>query len=205
MKDHAEIWRQRLWVWLPALLFFLANATAFSIYRFGYAGTVQSLDADLKETSEQAAPIQKERDRLEHLIQQARTTEAQVRQLYTERFATRSSRLVDITIEVKSLARKAGLNPRSLDYPERPIEAYGLIKRSFVFSVEGTYPELRQFINLLEVSNSFLTLEAVNLSDDEGAEQGPQLRMNLTISTLFAKEPGALEESVTQRAGRRSS
>ena len=38
MRSRGEIWRQRLWIWLPALLFFLANATAFSVYKLGYAG-----------------------------------------------------------------------------------------------------------------------------------------------------------------------
>ena len=28
MRSREEIWRLRLWVWVPALLFFLANATA---------------------------------------------------------------------------------------------------------------------------------------------------------------------------------
>src|SRR5262249_7156107 len=38
-------------------------------------------------------------------------------------------------------------------------------KRSFVFEVDGTYLDLRKFINLLELSDSFLTLEAVSLSE----------------------------------------
>ena len=45
MTSGDEIWRQRLWVWLPALVFFLANASAFTVYRLGYAGNVQLLDA----------------------------------------------------------------------------------------------------------------------------------------------------------------
>ena len=40
MSNGDVIWRQRLWVWLPALVFFLANAAAFSVYRFGFAGDV---------------------------------------------------------------------------------------------------------------------------------------------------------------------
>jgi len=48
MKGPGEIWRQRLWVWVPALLFFLANATAYTVYRFGFADRVASLQEDLK-------------------------------------------------------------------------------------------------------------------------------------------------------------
>ena len=202
MRDKSEIWRLRLWVWLPALLFFLANAVAFSIYRFGYAGQVQSLEADLEEVQQQLQPQEQRRRELEHRLQRARAAEAAVRELYSERFSTRSQRLIDVTREVKSLARKAGLNPGALTYPEQALEDYGLIKRSFVFSVEGTYAELRQFLNLLELSDSFLTLEALTLSE-AGEEQDPNLRIALTLSTLFSQEAGTEEEGVARRAAQR--
>ncbi|MFP5288078.1 MAG: hypothetical protein ACLGI9_20245 [Thermoanaerobaculia bacterium] len=199
MRDQSEIWRLRLWIWLPALLFFLANAVAFSVYRFGYANRVESLEADLGEAKEQLQPQALRRKELERLIQRAGAAEAAVRQLYDERFSTRSERLTRATAEVKSLARKAGLNPRTLSYPEEAIQDYGLVKRSFVFAVEGTYLELRQFINLMELSDSFLTLEAVSLSET-GGDTGPELRMNLQISTLFAQEGGAEEIGAARRA-----
>jgi type IV pilus assembly protein PilO len=208
MKDESEIWRLRLWVWVPALLFFLANAVAFSVYRFGYADQVQSLEADLGEAQKQLQPQSLKRKELERRFQRAGAAEAAVKQLYEEQFSTRSQRLTRVTTEVKSLARKAGLNPRSLSYPQEVIEDYGLIKRSFIFSVEGTYLELRQFLNLLEHSDSFLTLEAVTLSETN-QEQGPELRMNLQISTLFSEETGPEEAGaarrVAERAGGRSS
>lgn len=203
MRDQSEIWRLRLWVWLPALLFFLANAVAFSVYRFGYAGQVQSLEADLGEVQQQLQPQSLRRKELERRIQRAGAADAAVKQLYDEQFSTRSQRLTRVTAEVKDLARRAGLNPRTLSYPEEAIQDYGLVKRSFVFSVEGTYPELRQFINLMEHTNSFLTLEAVTLSES-GQEQGPELRMSLRISTLFSEETGREEIGASRRAAERA-
>jgi type IV pilus assembly protein PilO len=198
MRDQSEIWRQRLWIWLPALLFFLANATAFTIYRMGYAGQVQSLEANLEEVDKQLAPQTQKSRVLEQRLQKAKTTEVAVRKLYDDVFATRSERLTKVTTEVRSLARKAGLNPRTITYPQERIEDYGLIKRSWVFSVDGTYVELRQFLNLLELTDSFLTLEAITLSE-ETSDEGPELRMSLTISTLFAEEPGSAESAVLAR------
>ncbi|MEA2562979.1 MAG: hypothetical protein QOH06_4483 [Acidobacteriota bacterium] len=189
MKDQSEIWRLRLWVWVPALLFFLANAVAFSIYRFGYADQVQSLEAGLGETQKQLQPLLLKRKELERRLQRAGTAEAAVKQLYDQEFLTRSQGLTRVTSEVKSLARKAGLNPRTLSYAEEVIEDYGLVKRSLAFSVEGTYLELRQFINLMEHSESFLTLESVTLSETS-QETGPELHMSLKISTLFSQVPG---------------
>jgi len=88
---------------------------------------------------------------------------------------------------VQSLARKAGLDPRSIAYPEPEIEDYGLVKRSFIFTVDGDYLALRKFLNLLELSDSFLTLEDASVSE---ASKGQELRLSLTLSTLFTKEKG---------------
>jgi Tfp pilus assembly protein PilO len=199
MRDHSEIWRLRLWVWVPALLFFLANGVAYSIYRLGYAGQVQALESDLGEVQEQLQPQALKRKELERRIQRAKAADDAVKRLYQEKFATRSERLTRVTAEVKELARRAGLSPRAISYPEQGLEDYGLVKRSSAFGVSGTYDELRQFLNLLEHTGSFLTLESISLAES-GEEQGPELRMNLRISTLFAQESGPEEEGAARRA-----
>jgi Tfp pilus assembly protein PilO len=203
MKDESEIWRLRLWVWVPALIFFLANAVAFSVYRLGYADQVQSLEASLGEAQKQLQPEMLKRKELERRLQRAGAAEVAVKQLYDQEFSTRSQRLTRVTTEVKSLARKAGLNPLAFSYPEEAIESYGLVKRSFVFSVEGTYLELRQFINLMEHSDSFLTLESATLAGSS-QEEGPELRMSLRISTLFSQEAGAEEAGAARRVAERA-
>lgn len=203
MRGRDEIWRLRLWVWVPALLFFLANATAYVVYRFGFADRVESLDASLEAKQNELQPLATERARLERLIQRSQRNDVEMRRLYDERFSTRSQSLSRINAEVRRLARTAGLNPWSINYSEDKIEPYGLIKRTFSFSVEGTYLELRKFLNLLEISESFLTLEEVNLAGEE-SDQGTELRIRLQLSTLFARD-GASAEAVgpAQRAAAR--
>jgi Tfp pilus assembly protein PilO len=180
-----EIWRQRLWVWVPALVFFLANAGAFAVYKLGYAGRVETLQERLDVQKRQRQELAAQQRNMQAMLARVRTNEQQVEQLYAERLSTRSRRLTGITSEVKELARKSGMVPRSISYPEKDIEEFGLVKRSFDFSVEGTYAELRQFINLLEVSRSFLSLDEVTLT---GNTEGPELQIDLSLSTLFAKE-----------------
>jgi hypothetical protein len=206
MRAPGEIWRQRLWVWVPALVFFLANATAYTVYRFGFADRVAALQEDLKDERERLEPLQASEKKLRGLLERSRQNEIQIERLYAESFSTREQRLTKSQDEVKSLARKAGLDPKSLSYPTQQIQQYGLVKRSFIFSVEGTYIELRRFINLLELSDSFLTLEQVTLSQGSGsqpaqrgrggavvqpASEGSELRINLTLSTIFANDPNA--------------
>lgn len=193
MIGRDEIWRLRLWVWVPALVFFLANATAYVVYRFGFADRVESLEARLEETQKEKARLAANRTRLERLIQRSQRNEVEIRRLYDERFSTRSQRLTRVTAEVKELARSAGLEPLAITYPQVPIEEYGLVKRSISFTVDGTYLELRKFINLLELSDSFLTLEGVTLDGETEGDQGPELSIRLSLSTLFASEEGSAE------------
>lgn len=183
MRSPGEIWRQRVWVWAPSLVFFLANAGAFAVYKLGYAGRVESLQETLEAQEATLRELAAQRRNVETMLARVRTNERQVEQLYAQRLATRSQRLTGITAEVKDLAGKSGLIPRAISYPEEDIEEFGLIRRSFVFSVEGTYVELRKFINLLEVSRSFLALDGVTLT---GSPDGPELRIDLSLSTLFA-------------------
>lgn len=195
MSNGDVIWRQRLWVWLPALLFFLANAAAFSVYRLGYAGDVRTLERDLEQENEKLAPLRKQRTELEQLIGRAQTSREQMAALYADRFSTRSRRLTGITAEVKTMAQSAGLEPREFSYPEEEIEDYGLVKRSFVFTVQGSYSELRRFIALLEKSPSFVSLEGASLSGQSEGDQ--ELQISLTLSTLFSKEPAGAAAAVS--------
>lgn len=185
-----QIWRQRLWVWLPAAVFFLANVAAFGVYRLGYAGDVQSLERSFDERRGELRDVEGRRRELERLIGGARQNRQRITQLYEERFSTRRRRLTGITAEVKKLATQAGLSPRDLTYPEETIEDHGLVERSFIFGVEGTYLELRKFLNLLELTDSFLTLEEINLTGGSG---GPELHINLSLSTLFSREEAPQE------------
>jgi Tfp pilus assembly protein PilO len=186
MTSRGEIWRQRLWIWVPAAVFFLANAGAFTVYKLGYAGRVETLQERLDGQGHQLRELGAQRRGIEAMLARVRTNVQQVEQLYAERLSTRSRRLTGVTAEVKELAQKSGMVPRSISYPEENIEKFGLIKRSFVFSVAGTYVELRRFINLLEVSRSFLSLDEVTLGS--GSAEGPELRIDLTLSTLFARD-----------------
>jgi Tfp pilus assembly protein PilO len=180
-----EIWRQRAWIWVPALLFFLVNAGAFAVYTLGYAGQVRALDDRVKQQAAELREINGKRAQMETMIASVRTNEEQVEQLYADRLSTRSHRLTSITTEVKRMAKEAGLVPRSISYPEQEIQDYGLIKRSFIFSVGGTYANLRKFITLLERSHSFLTLDEATVANEV---TGPELRIDLTLSTLFARD-----------------
>jgi Tfp pilus assembly protein PilO len=164
--SRGDIWRQRLWVWATALAFVALNGIGLLVYLFAYSDRVKTLEVNLRDQGKQLADVHAARQHSEDLLRQVRVNRERIVQLYDDHFSTRRRRLTGVTAEVKDLAKRAGLVPRSITYPEEQIQQYGLVKRSFIFSVEGTYTDLRKFINLLELSDSFLTLEDISLAEE---------------------------------------
>jgi Tfp pilus assembly protein PilO len=187
MRTSGQIWRQRTWVWVPALLFFIANLAVLSTYRIRYAGQAQSLNDRLKDQVTRLAELDQQRQERQAMITTLQLNDAAVRQLYDERFSTRKRRLVDFTREVQAMATKAGLRPLTMAYPEETIESFDLIRRSFDFTVDGTYADLRRFVQELELSRSFITLDAISVSGQ--ADAGSELQLELHLSTYFARDP----------------
>jgi type IV pilus assembly protein PilO len=180
------LWRRRRALWLPALLFFLVNLVAIVVYPLRFAGRMEVTAEELDQERAVLAELVEQRRDLEAQRQGIASTRLAVDELYSERLATERERLTRIIAEVKDLAARSGLTPPSVAYPTEPLEAYGLRRRAFVFSVQGTYPDLRKFINLLELSETFLTLEEVTLAESSGGALAIQLR----VSTLFSTEEG---------------
>ncbi len=147
--------------------------------------------------SAELVSLREERAQLASAVEEAGENRERIDDLYENRLSTERQRLTRLIAEVKSLARRAGLDPTVISYPEESLEQYDLVKRSIVFAVKGTYQELRRFVNFLELSDYFLTLEEVQLADS-GA-QGQSLRINLKISTLFAKLDEPQDAASTSR------
>ena len=184
--NRSDLWRRattgRWWLWAIPLALLVVNLGIFLYYQVGYAGQVGQMQGQLESDISERHRVVAQRESLEELVERARSGREGIESLYVDRFSTESLRLTDVIREVKDLAEKSGLQPaESISYPEESIEDYGLLKRSLVFSVQGTYPQLRQFVNLLELSETFVVLERVNV-----AGTSPTLNVNLDISTLFA-------------------
>lgn len=181
-------WRERLWLWLPALVFFALNVGFFAYYQWsGIGDQVGLLEERLETTSQTERRLAKERRQLEELVADVELNRQRVVDLYGKRLATQEERLTAILAEVRQLATRAGMAPSAVSYPQETIEGYGLLQTSFVFNVEGTYADLRRFINSLELTSSFLTLERIGLSEG-GSSSNNRLNISLRLSTLFADE-----------------
>jgi len=190
-----RIWRRRLLLWVPPLVFFALNLGFFSTYRLVYADRMEAKRDDLQVRQTQLESLERQSRDLNRFVAIARGSRERMQALYRERLSTQRHRFTAVTSEVRELAARAGLQPTAMNYPTEEVEDYGLVKRYFTFSVEGSYVQLRNFVNLLELTPSFVVLEQVRLSGDEGA----RLTIQLSLSTLFVEEDRMPELATEER------
>ncbi len=184
--SEARRWRSGMRLWLPAAAFVALNVAALVGYRVVLAGEGERAERALEARRQELADTLAERQRLEGQAALAAATREHLVGFYGERLGTEGERLTRVLLEVQQLAERAGLRPTSFSYPEEPLEEYGLVERAIVFGVTGTYEQLRRFVNFLELSESFLTLEEVGLAG-RGKADG-ELRISLRLATLFVRD-----------------
>ena len=172
--------RHHLW-WLLPLVLILVNLLLVSTYRSLYAGRVAALNELIEEEKTDLEGLRRQGEELEALVDRVDRAEAGIELVYEDTLGPESARFTSIVRELREHAQNANLGWERIAFPEEVYEDYGLIKRSFVFNVEGRYADLRRFINFLELSESFLVLQSLGLQD---ADSG--LRIRVVMSTLFA-------------------
>lgn len=182
-------WRVRWWRWAVPLVVVLANAVVLIVHPGRTGAGFADMERELeRETGALQALADKEKA-LAAVLEDARASREALVALYQRGFSTQAERLTQLIVEVKRLAQRAGLEPKSISYPEEFLDEYGLVRMSLVFAVQGTYPQLRTVINLLEHSDLFLVLEQVGLGNSSTSILG----INLRLSTFFVRDPAALK------------
>ncbi|MDX1501020.1 MAG: hypothetical protein R3325_01570 [Thermoanaerobaculia bacterium] len=190
---------RRMWVALLALL--AVNVAALAAYQLIWAGRAQERVARFDRSSVTHRRLVERREKLEEYVERARTSETQVATFLQDRLGRQRERETQIIAEVKQLARTAGLEPAQITYRAEEIAEQGLVRRSLVFTVSGSYLDLRKLVNLLELSESFIVLEEVSLSEADPGQAAAGLRINLQLSALYSDPEAALAAGSRRRSG----
>lgn len=194
MRHPLDAWRRHLRLWAIPLGFCVLNLLAFGLYRVAFAGQVERLEELNRAAEERLEDYRQEVALVEAFLADAEAQQEDTRLLYRQHFQTEEERFTRVIPEIKRLARQSGLEPTAFSYPVKDFD--DLVQRSIKFSVNGTYEELRTFINLLELTEHFVVLNSVSLGESGDNPSNPRLSITLSLSTIFAKrgvEVAALE------------
>jgi len=198
MSLRRHPWRELWYYWVPPLVILVFATSLLVVYRSEYAARGSRLERQIESVRKQAERVGAQRRQLE-AMRDARQRSVQAEQVfYSQRLGRRADRLTDVLREVKDLAGRAGIRPSSIQYSTQVDRKHEVERVGLSFSVEGSFAQLRTFIHLLGVSDSFLVLEDVNLT--QGNPAATRLRIQLRLATYFAAGPEEAA-SVAEGAG----
>ncbi len=187
------IWRENRTLLIILGVLLMANAVFFFTYRVQYESRLRALDARLRDAEDQLQRAHNKRLSAEQQFASYRKVQTDLQTLYNRRWATEAQRLTALIKEVKRLGAATQLDPRSINFSraqDREVQRSGGIGTATVtitFSVHGSYQQVRRLINLLELSNQFVIIDAINLA--AGAPADRDLTLNLRLKTVFREPP----------------
>ena len=190
----SRAWSRNLALWLPAALFFILTVVFLGAFALEFADEAQVARTRLARRTEELDVIRAQRKRAQGIVEKVRASEEGLADFYGRRLSTEREALTRILTEIKDLCRRAGIPPSSLAYQRQVLEGQDVSRRTITFSVDGSYTQLRQLINFIELSDSFLILDQVALRGND-VESSP-LRISLSLSTLFTANSAALAQDL---------
>lgn len=188
------IWREKrtLLIILGVLLF--GNVAFFLTYRIQYQSRLDEMDARLAQAEGQLAQSRKARSTAEQSLVAYRRVEKDVRSVLDDHWSTQQRRLTLFISEVKRLAEASNAVPKAITFDQtestattittggrRRKDDVGAKEVGIAFTVDATYDQARRMINLFELSQQFVIIDRVSLT--EGVEN--RLTFSLRLKTIF--------------------
>ncbi len=185
-------WVKLAGAWVTAVVLCLA-AMVFLVWQtsgpMGRAGQIDRQTEDLSteiEGLEKMVTLAAE----ERLV--VAETGAEIDRISGEVFGRLEDRLTSVLRDVGVISRDAGLIPNSFGYVVQREEKTGGVRFGIGFSVDGTYPQVRQLLTGLQASPQFLIIDSISFKGEEDA-RSQNLGIGLQVSTYLAEaEPEAL-------------
>lgn len=183
------IWREKRWLLITLGVLLAVNLVFFFTYRVRFEQRVESLEARSEQARDALREARAERAEAEGRLRTYREIVTNVATVYNEWWATPEERLTALLLEVRDLATRSGLNPRSISYDRNQSEREGnTTTLGISFGVQGSYDQVRRLIHLLELSEQFVIIDEISLGESSGSTG--TLTLNIRLRTLF-RDPQA--------------
>lgn len=193
------IWREKRWLLISLGIFLLANLVFFLTYRVRFEQRVSATNERLDQATQGLQEARADRAAAEAELKTYRQVMTASEQVYRDWWGTSDERLGAILIEMRDLARKSELPPRSVSYGQAAVDRpagegaptapsgntalTGTSALTISFGVSGSYQQVRRLINLIELSDQFIVIDEIGLNE---IGSSGQLNLTLQLRTLFA-------------------
>jgi Tfp pilus assembly protein PilO len=189
-------WRRLLAVWLPVVLFAVANLAVYVWLSSETIGRKAALEASVDTLQQTIARLEKARDRAADDRRAVEALQLDVDRMYDEVFASLDDRLTAILRAVGDATREAGVRPATFSYSATEEKDLGLWRFQISFAFEAQYRQVRRLLDALAESPQFLIVDRISFTGDEDA-RSQDLRISLAVSTYLARADKELLDRLT--------
>jgi hypothetical protein len=184
-------WRERRWLLIGLGVLLLANIAFFFTYRLRYEQRVEALEASLDKVKLELAQAKSRKARAERTLAGFRQVDRDIQTVYDEHWSTPERRLTQLLLELRAMENRSRLIPQTTSFAlSETAKEFDTREMGIQFSVQGTYAQIRQLINLIELSPHFVVIDSITFGDS-----GEQLlSLSLQLKTLFRPDPDSKNE-----------
>ncbi|MGH9643495.1 MAG: hypothetical protein ACRD3Q_13860 [Terriglobales bacterium] len=155
--------RRKLTIAIAAMV--AADIVAAGILLSPLVGSAESRRAQIRQLTAELALKTHDVQPLRNIDKKIVLAKDQIGEFYKDRFAEKDS---ELTTELGKLASENGIRIQTAKYTEEDPESSGIVPVEIQGSFSGDYLQLVRFINTLERSKMFFTVDSVDLAG-EGA------------------------------------
>jgi Tfp pilus assembly protein PilO len=145
----------------------VADVVAVGLLLSPLVGSAESRQAQLNQMFADYRKKTRDVEPMRDMPKKITLAKTQIGDFYKDRFAARDS---ELTTELGKLAAENGIHILSAKYKEEDPEASGIVPVEIQGSFAGDYLQLVRFINTVERSKMFFTVDGVDLA---GESKGP--------------------------------
>lgn len=164
----------------------LANLMAAAAVFRPWGGSPEDLQRQLTQLRAEAQQREATIERLRTLVSTVEKTRAEADEFLGQYFLDRRTAYSAIVSELTTLAQEAGIKPRGDSYVAEPIEGSETLDMMTITAhYEGTYADLIEFVNLIDRSPRFLTVDALQAAPQQGTGM---LNVSLQLNAFLRAE-----------------
>ena len=170
----------------------------FLILSFGVLkldAKAKQLESQVKKGEETLSLLQKKVEDKENEVNSFKESKAVIETIKDNIFEKRVDRFINFQKEVEKLVLGAQMNIEKYDYKydiipkdmEKEGWKDGFVQVSMVLPLQGSYPQIKNFVSSVENSGHFFTINGIDIS--QSTQGSALLNFKIGISTFFVYDP----------------
>ncbi len=155
----------------------------------------KQLESQVKKGEETITSLEKKVEDKENEVKSFKESKAVIETIKENIFEKRVDRFINFQKEVEKLVLSAQMNIEKYDYKydiiPKDIEKEGwkdgFVQVSMVLPLQGSYPQIKNFVSSVEDSGHFFTINGIDIS--QSTQGSSLLDFKIGISTFFVYDP----------------